>query len=231
MRVTSGAAVTLAASLMVLSGCSTAGEDAPSVPVSTSTVLATQESADPDAGASGERTPAGPAASSDGGVDEIRDGEWQIGDAGTVEFTYADGRLSLGAITGADGWQHRVGDEQDDELTVHFANGAARWKFEVELDSEGMEISKEFTLTDADAGIFEVGDAGEVSFSGAADAVTMGEVTPREGWTVTSRDESSSSVEIEFRDDSGGKAEFEVESDHGALEVEISQKRRGGTPA
>lgn len=165
------------------------------------------------------------------GADELRDGVWQIGDAGEVEFALKEGALSLIEVRPAEGWQHRVSDDDADEIEVHFTQGSTDWKLEVEIDASKMEISKEFRIKEADSGTYRVGSAGEVSFTSDGTTVTLGEVSPSPGWTVTEQDVSSDDIEIEFRNNSGGKAELEVEARGDSLKVEISQKITGPIPA
>lgn len=52
-------------------------------------------------------------------------GVYTIGDAGTVELTAADGRLELGEVAPAEGWQHEVTEEDDDDVEVTFSDGDA----------------------------------------------------------------------------------------------------------
>lgn len=174
----------------------------------------------------------GPSSSAAGGaVDELRDGTWQVGDAGEVEFALANGALSLTEVRPADGWQQRVSDEKADEIEVHLTRDTTDWKFEVELDADNLEISKELEIKQAEGGTYRVGSAGEVSYDTDGTTVTLNDVRPSQGWTVTKRDESSDDIEIDFRnDDTGGSAEFEAEADDGAVELEISQKLTGPIP-
>lgn len=227
-------AVALLAAGLVLVGCASGSDgstDSP-MPSGSQSALTEEGATDTDSAATDGAT-ANPATRQDAfsdGVDELRDGVWQIGDAGEVEFAFSNGDLSLTGVRPAEGWHHRVSDDDADELQVNFTRGTTEWKFEVEIDDSTMEISKELTLTSADAGTYLVGSAGEVSFDSDGSTVTTGEVTAREGWTVVTRDESSTDIEIEFRDDRGGKAEFEVEVRSGDLEVEIHQKFTGPVP-
>ena len=165
------------------------------------------------------------------GVDELRDGVWQVGDAGEVEFALSGGALSLTEVRPAQGWQHQVSDADADEIEVRFTQGDTQWKFEVELDDGALEITKKLQIRQAGGGAYQVGSAGEVSVEGDGSAVSLGEVRPSQGWSVTEQDVDSDEVEIEFRDGSGGKAQFQAESNNGGLEVEISQKREGPIPA
>ena len=127
------------------------------------------------------------------------------------------------------GWDQRVADEKADEIEVHFTRGGTDWKFEVELDRDNMEVSKEQEIRQADAGTYPVGDAGEVDFRADGDSLTLGDVRTNEGWEVTKRDESTDEIEIDFvRGDA--TAEFEAETGSGGIELEIDQKVTGPIP-
>lgn len=209
-------------------GCASGstGDSAATVPSATQSTLAEDGGAPADT--------AGPAMAAQpfgDGVDELRDGIWRIADAGEVEFTLVDGALSLIEVRPAQGWQHRVSDDDDDEIEVRFTNGPVDWKLEVEIDDSTMEISKELKIRQADGGAYAVGSAAEVSFESDGSAVSLGEVSPSQGWEITEQEADSTDIEIEFRSDRGGKAEFEVESRDGLVEVEISQKLVGPIPS
>ena len=45
---------------------------------------------------------------------------------------------------------------------MHFLKGNVYWKFEVEIDSNSTDISKEQDISQAKGGAYKVGDAGEV---------------------------------------------------------------------
>lgn len=224
----------IAVAAMAMAGCGSGSDDAADPGGSTTTSEAPADPATAPTGTAEPGTDADQVSGSKGfsdGVDELRDGVWQVGGAGEVEFTLVDGRLSLGGVRASEGWGHRISDEQADEISVHFTRGTSAWKFEVEIDDSTMEISKELTLTSAVSGTYGVGSAAQVTFDGDGSGITAGEVTPRPGWNVTSRDEGGSNIEIGFRNESGGKAEFEVETDRGDVEVEINQKLAGPLPA
>lgn len=171
----------------------------------------------------------GPEAFGDG-VDDLRDGVWRCGDAGEVEFALVDGSLSLTEVRPAEGWQHRVSDDDEDEIEVHFTRGAVDWKLEVEIDDSTMEISKELKITQAVGGAYQVGSAAAVSFESDGSTVALGEVRPSQGWEITDQEATSTDIEINFRSDRGGEAEFEVESRDGGVELELSQKLVGPIP-
>lgn len=208
---------------LLLTGCSGAGDDdtAPTAPAASSTA---SEAPMTDAPSSGT----GSGGSADGAVDGIRDGVWQVGEAGEVEFAAKDGTLSLTEVRPADGWQQRVADEKADEIEVHFTKGDQEWKFEVESDSNGLQISKELTIRGGDGGDFEVGSAATLTLAVDGQKVSVGDVAPASDWQTVKQDESSDSVELGFRNEStGGTAEFEAEADGSGVKIEITQKLRG----
>lgn len=165
-----------------------------------------------------------------GAVDELRDGTWKVGEAGEVEFAVRNGALSLGAVRPNSGWQQRVADQKADEIEVHFTRENTKCKFEVELDGGSMKISKEVEIKRAAGGTYQVGNAAEVSFTTDGTRITLGDVRPANGWTVTKQDKSSDDIEIDFRNDTGGTAEFQAELDDGQVKVEIDQKLKGPIP-
>lgn len=169
--------------------------------------------------------------SSGGAVDELRAGTWQVGEAGEVEFALDNGALSLTEVRPSEGWQQRVADEKPDEIEVHFTQDTTDWKFEVELDDADLEISKELEIKQAEGGTYQVGDAGEVSFTVDDSTVTLVNVRTNNGWTVTKQDDSTDDIEIDFTNTgTGASAEFEAEIDDGAVELEIDQKLTGPIP-
>lgn len=216
---------------MAIAGCASGSDGATATPASTSQSPQGGQGTTPRGTASPTATPVTGQDVFGDGVDELRDGVWQLGDAGEIEFALKEGALALIEVRPADGWQQRVSDDDADEIEVHFTRGSTDWKLEVEIDDSTMEISKELRIKLADGGTYQAGSAGEVSFTSNGTTVTLGEVSPSPGWTVAEQDVSSDDIEIEFRNDSGGKAELEVEARGGSVEVEISQKLSGPIPA
>lgn len=206
----------------LLAGCS--GETTPSPSPGAEQVTSPSASAT-------EPTDGADAGSDDPGVgvavDEVRDGQWQVGDAGEVNFTADGGSLSLGDVKAADGWEQRVSDDKPDEIEVHFVRGDEKWKFEVELENGTMQISKQLTIMNASSGSYSVGNIATLDFRADGDALTVENVKTNEGWPVEKTDEDSDSVEVSFKmPDGAGSAEFEAERDGGVVTVEISQKLR-----
>lgn len=207
----------------MLAGCSGETTANPSSP-------GAEQVASPSASAT-EPSDSGDAGSDDLGVgvavDEVRDGLWQVGDAGEVNFTADGGSLSLGKVKPADGWEHRVADDKADEIEVHFVRGDQEWKFEVELEKGTMQISKELKIANASSGSYSVGNIATLDFRADGDAFTVENVQHNDGWPLEKTEEDSDSVEVSFKmPDGAGSAEFEAERDAGVVTVEISQKLR-----
>lgn len=208
---------------LLLSGCS--GADAPQ-PSDTSAPPA--QSTDESTSSDPTDSTKGTLGSADGSVDEMRDGTWKVGDAGEVEFTAQNGALSLAEVRPADGWEQRVTDEKPDEIEVHFTRGDEEWKFEVEIESGGLQISKELKIRDGQSSDVTVGSAATLSFTVDGSTLSVADIIPAEGWTVVKQDESADDIEIGFQNaDGSGKAEFEAEVETGGVVIEISQKLHG----
>lgn len=221
---------------VVLSGCGGDAEQpapAQTAPESTSGASATP-SADP--GGAGSPTTAGtpqPSAASPtgGGSDtgQARAGSWPVADAGTVDFQIEGGALKLVSADAKPGWNQRVAVQSAKEIEVHFTQGDTDWKFEAEIDSDGLEISRERDTRPAEDGSYEVLEAATVAFTSSGNSVKLGKVTPAEGWKESTRDVSVDDIEIDFTKGSA-TAEFEVEIDRGQVKLELNQKVVGAVP-
>lgn len=162
-------------------------------------------------------------------TDEVRDGTWRVDEAGTVQFQFADNAIELQDVSPNSGWDQRVAAQRSDELEVHLTQDNTDWKFEVELDGGNAEISRERDTQPAEDGNYRVGDAAEVRFSSQEGSLSLDNVDTMDGWEVTTRDESSNDIEIDFRN-GDATAEFEAEQSNGQTKIEISQKVAGPVP-
>lgn len=206
---------------LLLAGCS--GGNAPEPTVTESTAASTSPA--PDTESNDAKRPASDVS---GAVDEVRDGTWQVGDAGEVEFTAQNGNLSLTEVRPAAGWQQRVTDEKASELEVHFTRDNQEWKFEVEVENGTTQISKELTIRNGQGGDFQVGSAATVTLDTAGGKLSVSNIAPADGWSTQKQDESPNDVELGFRNTDGdGTAEFEAETGSDGVKIEISQKLRG----
>jgi hypothetical protein len=148
-------------------------------------------------------------------------GTWQVGDAGTVTFSLADGRLSLDDVSPADGWQATEQEADGDEIDVTLERGDERYGFQVELESRGtvLEVRVDHEIDGADAGRFELGDAGSVTVSIDGDRLVLDDLTVADGWEVLSESLDDDELEIDLaRGDQ--RWHLELELDDGRLEVE-----------
>ena len=165
-----------------------------------------------------------------GREDEVRDGTWQVDDAGTVAFQFTGNGVELQNVSPNSGWDQRVAERQSDEIEVHFTRNDTDWKFEAEMDGDQAEISRERDTQPADSGSYQVLDAAEVEFSSGNGSLSLGSVGTKSGWKVTKRDASSDDIGIDFAKDNSATAEFEVERSNGQTKLEISQKVSGPVP-
>lgn len=124
---------------LLLAGCS--GSTEPSAAPTPAAPTSASVTSNAESGGSGDST--GAASDGSGGaVDEVRDGTWQVGDAGEVELAGEGGSLSLTEVRPAAGWQQRIAEEKPSEIEVHFTQGDQEWKFEFEAEtgSAGVKI-------------------------------------------------------------------------------------------
>ena len=165
------------------------------------------------------------------GAMKVRDGTFKVDKAGTVEFQVNDNVLDLQDVSPNSGWRQRIAAQSSDDIEVHFLKGNVDWKFEVELDPNSLEVSKEQDITQAKAGTYTVRDAGQVRFRSGGGTLTLINVQTNNGWKITKRDVSSDDIEIDFRQ-GRATAEFGAElDDGGGLSLEINQKLKGPVPS
>ncbi|MGJ7442054.1 hypothetical protein [Aquipuribacter sp. MA13-6] len=223
----------------LLAGCSSpsSGSDLEGATVGTlpATPEATAGPAEDGAGAAttaasepdGTSAPAqGNPASYDG---ELRDGVWQVGDAGEVEFAVVDGALELVDVRPAEGWQ--VTDQQaaPDEIEVDLRQGAVEYEVEIEIEAGLLEIEIDQDVDPAEPGTYRVGDAALVELDVVDGALVLGGVTVSDGWTETDRSESPDEVELDLQ--RGAETwELDVDLDDGVMEVEIDYEIEGPFP-
>ncbi|MDQ2636877.1 MAG: hypothetical protein M3Y83_08390, partial [Actinomycetota bacterium] len=134
------AAAALAGAVLLLPGCGSSGESQSTVTVTEpapATVTTGEQPAAPQPGAA---APARPARDQCVRVDPAPDGRYQVFDAGSAVVTFADGRLTLQSVTPADGWTHRVDDQEPEEVEIAFRRGAEELDLEVEVDDGRLEV-------------------------------------------------------------------------------------------
>lgn len=152
---------------------------------------------------------------------EAAPGTWEVGEAGTVSFEVTDGALVLGEVVPNDGWQVTDVDEAPGEIEVDFEQGETEIEIEIELSSTGvLEIEIDTDVDPAEPGTYQVGDAGEFTFSFEGGALELTDLTVTGDWQVTDRDEEADEIEFDLRN-GAARWDVEVELDDGTPELEL----------
>ncbi len=157
-------------------------------------------------------------------VAEVRDGVWEVGDAGEVEFRFENGALTLVDARPNSEWNVEIDEQSADEIEVDFVGGDTEWEFEAEGNI--LEIETRQRIDNAPDGVYQLGDAGEVEFAREGERLTLTEVRPNEGWNVNTSEEDADEIEIDL-DRGNVQWEFEAELDDGETEVHVDQKITG----
>lgn len=209
-------------------GCSTGGDDEPTGagitiadPEDTTTSVAPSD--DLDDGTAPEQ----PAAETIS-VDDPRlsDGIWEVGDAGTVEFTVDEGGLTLVDTIANDGWATSVDVDAADEIEVEFRRDEQEYTIEIELDDGILEIEIDLDIDPAEPGTFAIGPAATAELAVDGDAVTLVDLSVTDGWDVTERDEDDGEVDVQLRQ-GNVTWDFDAEVDDGRLQVQIDFEIEG----
>ncbi|HSK90902.1 MAG TPA: hypothetical protein VK875_06290 [Euzebyales bacterium] len=148
-----------------------------------------------------------------------RAGRWPVGNAGSVAFDVVDGRLVLGDVQAAEGWDAVTEEDDGDEIEVDFRRDAVRWEFEVEIDDGRLEVEIRQDHTDGRDGTYPLLDAGTFTFSRNG-GLSLDAIDLADGWTVTEREVDRDEIEFEIRE-GDRRIDVEVEIDDGRIEVEI----------
>lgn len=139
------AATAVAGAVLLLPGCGSSGESQSTVTVTEPAPAATTSpsvpAAAPPAPQPGAAAPARPARDQCVRVDPAPDGRYQVFDAGSAVVTFADGRLTLESVTAAEGWTHRIDDQEPEEVEIAFRRGGEELDLEVEIDDGRLEVS------------------------------------------------------------------------------------------
>jgi hypothetical protein len=132
----------LAGGALVLSACGSDAESQPQTVTETATAQATTTPADAPVAPAQDapQMPARPALNQCVAVDPAPDGRYQVFDAGSAVVTFADGRLTIESVTPAEGWTHRVDDQEPDEVEIEFQRGAEQLDLELEVDDGRLEV-------------------------------------------------------------------------------------------
>lgn len=77
----------------------------------------------------------------DGGeVAVMRDGVWEVGDAGEVEFRFDNGALALVGTRANSGWEVDIDQQDDDDIEVDFGRDNVEWDFDVEAEGSVLRV-------------------------------------------------------------------------------------------
>jgi len=159
-------------------------------------------------------------------VAEVRDGVWEVGDAGEVDFRFENGMLMLVDARPNSGWNVEIDEQSADEIEVDFVSGDTEWEFEVEAEGNILEIETRQRIDNAPDGVYQLGDAEEVELAREGERLTLTEVRPNEGWNVNTSEEDADEIEVDL-DRGNVQWEFEAELDDGETEVYVDQKITG----
>jgi frataxin-like iron-binding protein CyaY len=185
-----------------------------------------------EGGASGDEAAEAPVTAA-GEPAEVRDGVWAVGNAGEVEFAVEDGALELADARPNDGWRMDIDEQAPDEIEVDFERGNVEWEIEIEISGNELEIEIDQDIEPAQAGAYEIGNAGVVEISLDDTGLGLADVSANEGWDFVVDEETPEEIEVEFTTTSGEstiKWDFDAELDDGVLDIEIDQEITGPIP-
>ncbi|MGE2726915.1 hypothetical protein [Mycolicibacterium pulveris] len=130
--------------VLLLPGCGSSDEPQSTVTVTEPAPVATTSPNAPtteqQAPQTGAAAPARPARDQCVRIEPAPDGRYQVFDAGSAVVTFADGRLTLESATPADGWTHRVDDQEPEEVEIAFRRDAEELDLELEVDDGRLEV-------------------------------------------------------------------------------------------
>ncbi len=161
---------------------------------------------------------------------EVRDGTWEVGEAGCVTFLADGDSIRLVSVHPREGWTPRVVREDGDRLEVEFTRGREERELEVRYRNGLLRVEIESEDEAAQPGRFTVGDAGEVEIAIDDGSLRLVEVATNPGWSMEVDEENPREVEVGFRQ---GELEWEFEAElsrRGRLEVEIEMEIEGPYP-
>lgn len=79
-------------------------------------------------------------------IDGAEPGVYDMGNAGSFEFTQDSSGLTLADVVVADGWDLSMDDEAADEIEFTLTNGDERWWVEIELDDGRVELEIDYRV-------------------------------------------------------------------------------------
>lgn len=161
---------------------------------------------------------------------EVRDGTWEVGDAGSVTFV-ADGQaIRLVSVNPRQGWTPSVVREALDRLEVDFRRGREVRELEVRYRHGLLRVEVESEDEAAQPGRFTVGDAGEVEIAVDDGQLRLVEVATSPRWAMQVLQETAGMVEVRFRQDAAGwdfKADL---TQRGRLEIAMELRLEAPYP-
>lgn len=161
---------------------------------------------------------------------EVRDGTWEVGEAGCVTFIADEDAIRLVSVHPREGWSPEVVREQPDRLSVEFSRGRDERELEVRYRHGVLRVEIESEDEAAQPGRFTVGNAGEVEIAVDDGRLRLVEVGTNPGWSMEVDEESGREVKVDFRQ---GELEWEFEAElsrRGRLDVEIEMEVEGPYP-
>lgn len=163
-------------------------------------------------------------------VTEIRDGTWDVGDSGQVQFKFSNGQLELLSADPAGGWQQEPPVTSANAIEVRFTQAlGTTWTFRVQVSGPTMQITKAQTIAKAGDGSYAVGGAGSVSFLTSNSQLKLTNVAPENGWTVTNQQASATSIAVSLKH-AQGTADFTATKSGADVKVATSQQLSGPVP-
>ena len=160
-----------------------------------------------------------------------RDGVWEVGVAGEVEFSVTGpGSLSLAGVRPSTGWALTGQEVSSDGFDVDLRRGPVSFEVQVELEAGVLEISVDQDIGPAQPGTFFVGEAATVTVAVQGGALVLGAVLIDDGWVLIDRDVDGDEIELDLQR-AGADAvelwEFTADLDDGVLEVSIDYEISG----
>lgn len=159
------------------------------------------------------------------GAGGVRDGVWKVGDAGSVEFLLQDGALTLVETRTNPGWSAEIDEEEPQRIDVDFRRANVEWEFEVGT-SRNMEIGIKQRIEPAEAGTYQLGDAGEVKLGVEGGSLVLAEVQTNERWSSEIDKQESDRIELDL-ERANERWRFRAELDDGELGLELDRRIKG----
>jgi hypothetical protein len=168
-------------------------------------------------------TPTAPGSPAPGGVAELPNRGWAVGNAGTVRFSVQNGGLVLDGVSPRSGWSEWVEDRGPEDIEVAFFRDNVEWRFVAELEFNGVKVETRQTTTGAQPGTYRVADVGEVEFRVDGGALTLVDVREQAGSTARVDEHDLDEIDVEFYGDNS-RHRFAVDLDDGRIEVVVDQE-------